>query len=62
MALKRRLVDVLVAVMDPIRARRAELDAEVCRSVLRQGTLDAQATTETMRDRVRRVFGLSSFF
>jgi tryptophanyl-tRNA synthetase len=62
MALKRRLLDILQAVLDPIRRARAGLDEGICREVLYRGTLDAQGTTEEVRDRVRRVFGLSTFF
>lgn len=62
MALKRRLVDVLQATMDPIRARRASIDEDMCRTVLHIGTQRAQGITENMRDVVRKVFGLSSFF
>jgi tryptophanyl-tRNA synthetase len=62
MALKRRLVDVLQSVMDPIRRARSYLNEDVCREVLYRGTMDAKDTTEEMCDRVRRVFGLSSFF
>lgn len=62
MILKRRLVDILQSVMDPIRSRRASLDADLCLSALRAGTERAQDTTERMRDAVRKVFGLSTFF
>jgi tryptophanyl-tRNA synthetase len=58
--LKRRLVDVLEALLGPIRERRAALsrDLTYVRDVVRQGTFQADLTTRsTLRD-VRRAFAL----
>ncbi|MEO6878127.1 MAG: tryptophan--tRNA ligase [Gemmatimonadaceae bacterium] len=60
-AVKRRLVDVLEALIGPIRARRAELirDGEVVRAALRNGTERARTVTAAVASDVRGAFGLS---
>jgi len=59
-ALKRRLEDVLEAVIAPIRARRAELarDRAYVVDLLRAGSERANATTEAVVRDVRGAFGL----
>jgi tryptophanyl-tRNA synthetase len=61
-ALKRRLVDVLEALVAPIRAKRAELarDRAYVMEVLREGSERASATTELVRRDVRRAFSLDA--
>lgn len=60
-ALKRRLTDVLDAVIDPIRRRRAELmsDRVGIAAMLRDGTEQARSVTDAVRAAVRAVFNLS---
>ena len=59
-ALKRRLDDVLEALVAPIRARRAELarDRAYVMDVLRAGSERAHAVTETVLRDVRGAFAL----
>jgi tryptophanyl-tRNA synthetase len=59
-ALKRRLEDVLEALVAPIRTRRAELavDRAYVIDVLREGTERAAATTDAVLKQVREVFAL----
>ena len=59
-ALKRRLEDVLEALIAPIRTRRAELarDPAYVTDVLRTGSERAATTTEAVRRDVRRAFAL----
>lgn len=61
-ALKRRLEDVLEALVAPIRARRAELagDRAYVVEVLRQGSERANATTEAVLRDVRGAFALDA--
>jgi tryptophanyl-tRNA synthetase len=61
-ALKRRLVGVLEALIAPIRTRRAELarDRAYVMDVLREGSERASATTEAVRRDVRRAFSLDA--
>ncbi|MBF9235195.1 tryptophan--tRNA ligase [Microvirga sp. BT350] len=63
MAVKRRLEDVLQALLAPIRERRAALarDPEFVLDIVRQGTLKARATTQETLDDVRRALGLFAF-
>jgi tryptophanyl-tRNA synthetase len=60
--LKRRLTDVLEALIAPIRARRAELadDPAFVRDVLRAGTCRADETTRSVLRDVRRAFALDA--
>jgi len=60
--LKRRLVDILEALVAPIRSRRAELaqNLDYVREVLRDGTSRANAATQSTLLDVRRAFALSS--
>jgi tryptophanyl-tRNA synthetase len=61
-ALKRRLVDILEALIAPIRSRRAELsqNLDYVREVLREGTSRGEATTVAVLNDVRRAYALSS--
>lgn len=61
MTLKRRLVNVLEALLAPIRTRRAELvrDRSYVRDVLREGTSRAEAATQLVLHDVRRAFALA---
>jgi tryptophanyl-tRNA synthetase len=58
--LKRRLTDVLEALIAPIRAKRAELAADPAfvQEVLRAGTCRAAETTRSVLSDVRRAFSL----
>lgn len=60
-ALKRRLEDVLEALVAPMRARRAELedDRAAVRALLAAGTARARAVTSAVLGDVRAVFGLA---
>lgn len=60
MAVKRRLEEVLDALLAPIRERRARFAAEPgdLRAILRQGTEAARAAAAATLDRVRAVYGL----
>ena len=59
--LKRRLEDVLEALVAPMRARRAELedDRAAVRARIAEGTARARAVTSAVLDDVRGVFGLA---
>jgi tryptophanyl-tRNA synthetase len=59
-ALKRRLENVLQALLEPIRLRRAEAaaDPEAARAILRDGTLRARETVKSVVADVRAVFAL----
>ena len=56
MLLKRRLTDLLVDLITPIRARRAELaaDRDAVRAVVTRGTAVARAVTDAVANEVRR--------
>lgn len=60
MALKRRLTDVLKALIGPIRERRTELarDSDFIIDVLRTGTRKARILTGETKDEVRAALGL----
>jgi tryptophanyl-tRNA synthetase len=61
--LKRRLIDVLEALIAPIRARRAALGSDLAfvRTVIREGTAMARAVTDAVADDVRdRAFALDA--
>jgi tryptophanyl-tRNA synthetase len=59
--LKRRLEDVIEALVAPMRARRAELEGDrpAVRARLAEGTARARAVTSAVLDDVRAVFGLA---
>ena len=61
-ALKKRLGDVLEALIAPIRTRRAELerDRAYVADILRAGSERASATTESVLSDVRAAFGLDA--
>jgi tryptophanyl-tRNA synthetase len=62
MALKRRLIDMLDALLAPVRARRAELarDPAFVRDVLHDGTTRAEAMTQPVLRDVRAAFALGA--
>lgn len=57
-AMKRRVVDVINATLDPIRARRATFTAEDALAILAQGTQRAAQVAQARLDSVRQAFGL----
>lgn len=64
MVVKRRLDEILQALLAPIRERRAQLarDPDYLLEVLRQGTERARAVTQRTLDEVRAGLGLFSLF
>jgi tryptophanyl-tRNA synthetase len=58
--LKMRLTDLLEGIIEPIRARRAELDRRVVAGILQRGTARARATAQGVMADVRAAFSLDS--
>jgi tryptophanyl-tRNA synthetase len=60
MVVKRRLIDVLDAMLEPIRARRRRIaeDPEFVAAIIRRGTEEGRGQAQATLDQVRSAFGL----